>query len=134
MKTILVDTVNTFVIIGQGINQAMFDLLESYPNRKVILTGADDKQFEEFGLNDLPYEIFSLKHNPEKSDPEYYKLMLRHFNLKTDDVIYFEHNEIAVNAAKQLGLATFHYDKERQDLVGLKKFIEMGLENKKKRE
>ena len=133
MKTILVDAVNTFVIFGKGINRAMFNLLETYPNRKIILTGADDKQFEEFGLKDLPYEIFTLKHDPEKSDPQYYKLMLQHFNLKVNEVIYFEHNEFAVKTARQLGLNTFHYDKERQDLVGLQKFIEMGLENKKKR-
>ena len=41
MKTILVDAVNTFVIKGDGIFKEMSELLEQYPNRKIILTNAD---------------------------------------------------------------------------------------------
>ncbi len=55
MKTILVDAVDTFVIEGVGIFQPMFDLLEKYPNRKIILTNANDWQMAEFGLTNLPY-------------------------------------------------------------------------------
>ncbi len=70
MKTILVDAVDTFVIEGEGIFREMHDLLETFPNRKIILTGANDEQFKEFGLDKMPYEVFTLKHNPEKTDPE----------------------------------------------------------------
>src|SRR3989344_3605026 len=59
----------------------MRELLEKYPNRKILLTGADDRQFKEWGLDKMPYEIWTLKHNPEKTDPEYYKKMLAHFGL-----------------------------------------------------
>lgn len=34
MKTILVDALGTFVIEGQGVYQPLFDLLETYPNKK----------------------------------------------------------------------------------------------------
>lgn len=44
MKTFFVDAVDTFVIEGEGIFQPLFDLLEQYPNRKIILTNANDKQ------------------------------------------------------------------------------------------
>jgi len=37
MKTILVDAAGTFVIAGVGIYQPLYDLLESYPNQKLIL-------------------------------------------------------------------------------------------------
>ena len=67
MKTILVDAVDTFVIEGDGVFQPMFDLLEKYPNRKIILTNANDEQVVEFGLINLPYEMFTLKHNPDKN-------------------------------------------------------------------
>ena len=56
MKTILVDAVDAFVIEGEGIFKQMHDLLETYPNRKIILTGANDEQFVKFGLDQMPYE------------------------------------------------------------------------------
>ncbi|MFA6525177.1 MAG: HAD-IA family hydrolase [Patescibacteria group bacterium] len=127
MKTILLDAVNTFVIKDEGIYEAMHVMLEQYPNRKIILTGADDEQMKMFGLDKMPYEVFTLKHNPEKTDPEYYKTMLKHFNLNTDDVIYFEHNEDAVNSARSVGINTYHYNKDTRDIVSLKKFIDENL-------
>lgn len=65
MKTILVDAVDAFVIEGEGVYKPM---------------------------HDLPYELFTLKHNPDKTDPKYFALMLKHFDLKPEDVVYFEHN------------------------------------------
>jgi len=73
MKTILVDAVDGFVIEGEGsfkIFKEMQDLLENFPNRKIILTGANDEQYKKFGLDKMPYEVFTLKHNPEKNRPE----------------------------------------------------------------
>ena len=84
MKTILVDAVDAFVIQNEGgfkIFKEMQDLLETFLNRKIILTGANDEQFKKFGLDDMPYEVFTLKHNPEKTDPKYYETMLQHFGL-----------------------------------------------------
>ncbi|MBT8394082.1 MAG: hypothetical protein KJN66_04440 [Bacteroidia bacterium] len=127
MKTILVDAVNTFVIIGKGIDVNLYDLLETFTNRKIILTAANDEQFDEFGLHDMPYEVFTLKHNPEKTDTKYYKMMLDHFKLKPEDVIYFEHNESAVKTAKQLGIKTFYYNKDKKDLKALKEFLSINL-------
>ena len=132
MKTILVDAVDTFVIEGEGIFKEMHALLEEYPNRKIILTNANDEQMEMFGLHDMPYDVFTLKHNPEKTDPEYYKKMLEHFGLSKDDVIYFEHNSDAVKSAQSVGIATYHYDSEKKDLVTLKIFIDENLRSRKK--
>ena len=96
MKTILVDAVDAFVIEGEGIFQEMFDLLETYSNKKIVLTGANDEQFKMFGLDKMPYEVFTLKHNPEKTDPSYFETLLKQYNLTKKDVIYFEHNPEAV--------------------------------------
>ena len=49
MQTILVDAINTFVLKGEGIFSEMFTILEGYPNRKIILTGADDSQIQKNG-------------------------------------------------------------------------------------
>lgn len=123
MKTILVDAVNTFVTGGEIFSE-MKELLDSYPNRKIILTNANDEQMKEFGLIDLPYELFTLKHNPDKIDPKYFELMLNHFNLKKEDVVYFEHNPDAVKSAQSAGITTLHYDKDKKDLVALKNFLD----------
>jgi len=123
MKTILVDAVNTFVIKNEGIYKPMFELLERYPNRKIILTNANDKQIEEFGLNKMPYEVFTLKHNPEKIDPVYFETMLKHFGLKSENVIYFEHNPDAVKSAESINIISYHYDSEKQDVDTLDVFL-----------
>jgi HAD superfamily hydrolase (TIGR01509 family) len=127
MKTILVDAVNTFVIKGEGVFEEMHNLLELYPNRKIILTNADDEQMDKFGLNKMPYEVFTLKHNPEKTNPEYYEKMLEHFGLTKDDVLYFEHNEDAVKSARSVGIKTYHYNKDKKDLETLNKFLKDNL-------
>ncbi|MBI2326100.1 hypothetical protein HYU91_01805 [Candidatus Collierbacteria bacterium] len=127
MKTILVDAVGTFVIEGVGISQPIFDLLEEYPNRKVILTNANDEQIIKFGLVNLPYELFTLKHNPDKTDPMYFTQMLKHFNLPSSDVIYFEHNPVAVKSAQSMGITSYHYDSEKRDLIPLKQFLDKNL-------
>ena len=127
MKTILVDAINTFVIKGEGIFEEMYHLLERYPNKKIILTNADDEQMQKNGLDKMPYEIFTLKHNPEKTDREYYEKMLENFGLGKDDVLYFEHNEDAVKSARSVGIKTYHYDKDKKDLKELRKFLDENL-------
>lgn len=127
MKTILVDAINAFIIKNEGIFDEMHKMLEQYPNKKIILTGANDEQMKMFGLDTMPYEVFTLKHNPEKTDPKYYELMLKHYNLDIKDVIYFENDGTAVKSAQSVGINTFHYNKDTKDLVALKQFIDNNL-------
>ncbi len=127
MKTILVDAMGTFVIEGSGIYLPLFELLESYPNRKIILTNASDEQIVQFGLVNMPYEIFTLKHNPDKVDPNYFKQMLDNFSLGIDDVVYFEHNLDAVKSAESVGIKSFHYDPEKKDLSSLRDFLDNNI-------
>jgi HAD superfamily hydrolase (TIGR01509 family) len=126
MKIILVDAINTFVVESK-INQEMYELLETYPNKKIILTNADDEQMKEFGLVNLPYELFTLKHTPDKVDQKYFNTMLKQLNLKPEDLIYFEHNEEAVKSAKSVGIQTYYYNKEKKDLNSLKQFLDTNL-------
>ncbi len=126
MKTILVDAIDGLVIKAENgfkIFNEMYALLETFPNRKIILTGANDEQFKEFGLDKMPYEVFTLKHDPEKTDPKYFELLLHHFDLVKDDVVYFEHNPEAVRSAEIAGITCYHYDPEKKDLKSLKEFL-----------
>ena len=127
MKTILVDAVDAFVIKGEGIFKEMHELLEKYPNRKIILTGANDEQMEKFGLNNMPYEVFTLKHDPEKTDPEYFRKMFEQFELNKDDVVYFEHNPEAVKSAQSVGVTSYHYNSEKRGLDSLKQFLDQNI-------
>ncbi len=127
MKTILVDAVDCFVSDTGEIFKKMHELLETYPNRKIILTGANDEQFKKFGLDKMPYEVFTLKHNPEKIDPSYYEKMLEHFGLSQDEVVYFEHNPEAVKSAQAAGIYSYFFANDKKDLVSLRGFLDKNL-------
>ncbi len=124
MKTILVDAINGLVLEDGTIFQEMHELLETYKNAKIVLTGANDEQFKHFNLDKVPYEVFTLKHNPEKTDPEYFNILMGRFNLTADDVVYFEHNKEAAKSAESVGITTYFYDHTKQDLPALKKFLD----------
>ncbi len=127
MKTILVDAVFCFVVEKENkfeVFEDLHNLLEKYPNRKIILTGANDDGITKYGLDNVPYEVFTLKHNPEKMNPEYYKIMLKEYDLNEEDVIYFEHDKNAVKSAQSVGINTYYYDNNKRDLEKLKKFLD----------
>jgi hypothetical protein len=76
MRTILVDAALTFTIEINGkfeIFSELLELLESFPNRKIIVTNANDEEMKKFGLVNAPYEVFSLKHNPNKTNTKIFK-------------------------------------------------------------
>ena len=132
MKTILVDAVNTFVVKtedgGYEIFEPLRTLLEQLPNKKIILTGANDEQIKKFGLDKMPYEVFTLKHDPEKTDPQYYESMLKNFSLEASEVVYFEHNPSAVASAESVGIKTFFWNKDVRPLGELRNFFQEHLE------
>ncbi len=127
MKIILVDAVHCFVSKEGQIFKEMHDLLETYPNKKILLTGANDEEYKKFGLEKMPYEVFTLKHNPEKVNPKYFEMLLAHFNFAVKDVVYFEHNPEAVKSAESVGIKTYFYDTDTKDLISLKKFLDDNL-------
>ena len=126
MKSILVDAWNTFVT-ENGMNHDLKKLLDSFPNHKIILTNANQQECITYGIVNMPYEVFSLEHNPNKTDKAYYICMFEKYNLEPSDVIYFEHNIEAVNSAISAGIKTHHYKKE-DDLVDLHSFLRNNLE------
>ena len=136
MKKILVDAVYAFILETNGtftIFKEMYDLLETFPNRKILLTGANDEQFKKFGLDKMPYEVFTLKHHPEKTDSQYYEIILQHFSLTAEDVLYFEHNPEAVKSAQSVGIKTHYYDPNKKDLEALKDFLSEEDEEEKEK-
>ena len=127
MKVILVDAINTLIIPDKGMYEPLLKVLEDYPNRKIVLTGANNEEFIQHGLDKIPYEVFTLKHNPEKSNPNYYKILLKQFDLAAEDLIYIEHNLEAIRSAESLNINTFHYDKDLKDVNKLTQFLEINI-------
>lgn len=130
MKTILVDAVDGLIIKNGEkfeIFSEMFKLLESFLNRKIILTGAADERYKTYGLDKAPYEVFTLKHDPEKTDSKYFEILLNKLGFTNDDVIYFEHNPGAVKSAESVGIKSYYYDPEKRDLGALKDFLDSNL-------
>lgn len=126
----MVDAAYTFIIEENGafeIFDEMRSILDAFPNRKILLTGANDEQWRKYKLDRMPYEVFTLKHNPEKTDPMYYEAMLKHFGLARDEVIYFEHDLDAVKSARSIGIKCYHYDSGKRDLGALKRFLSENL-------
>ena len=80
----------------------MYELLEKYKNKKIVITNANDEQIEKHSIDKLPYEYFTMKHNPDKIDPIFYETFLQKYNLNSTDVIYFEHNKEAVESARSV--------------------------------
>ena len=111
MKTILVDAVDAFVVkklkmVLRFLSQCGKCSMSSRTER-LFSTGANDEQFKKFGLDKMPYEVFTLKHNPEKTDPRYYETMLKKLDLKPESVVYFEHNPDAIKSAQSVGIKTY---------------------------
>lgn len=127
MKTILADAINGLVLEDGSILEPMYKLLESYQNKKIVLTGANDEQFKHFKLDQVPYEVFTLKHDPEKTDPQYFKILLEKYRLQVSDVVYFEHNAEAAKSAQSVGITTYLYDHTKEDMGALKQFLDENL-------
>lgn len=127
MKIILVDAVDCFVSDTGVIFQEMYDLLETYENKKIIVTGASDEQYTKFGLDKMPYQVFTLKHDPEKTESRYFERLLEQFNLTKDGVVYFEHNPKAIESAQSVGITSYFFDNEKKNLNDLKNFLDANL-------
>ncbi len=126
MKTLLIDAVDGLVIPCEGgfkIFAEMHDLLESFPNRKIVVTNARSDSFAKFGLDKMPYEVFTLQQNPAKTEAKYFETLLQHFRLNSREAVYFEHNPEAVRAAESVGIKSYYYDSKKRDFDSLKSFL-----------
>ncbi len=127
MKAIFVDAINGLILEDGTVFAAMQELLDTYPNPKIVLTGADDEQFKRFHLDQSPYPVFTLKHNPEKTDRKYWEILLNKYDLKACQTLYFEHNAAAADTAQAVGIPTYYYNHKQADLAALKAFIDANI-------
>lgn len=122
-KIILVDAVGCLVDNQGNVNFKIENLLKEYVNRKIVVTNADDAEKEIF-LKNISHEYFTLKHNPNKENPEYFNKFLTSYDFKPDQLIYFEHDMDAVKSAQSQGITAHHFD---GNLEKLKSFLNFNL-------
>jgi len=130
MKTILVDAAHTLVVetpVGYGVYEPLRAMLDEFANKKIVLTNADDEEAKKYGLDKVPYEVFSLKHHPEKLEKEYYEIMLKHFGLKPENVVYIEHDQDVVKSAQSAGIKTFFWVSDKRPLEELRVFLDQNI-------
>lgn len=127
MKTILVDGISGLILKDGTLQQEMYELLETYPNPKLVLTGANDEQWKQYNLDISPYEVFTLKHDPEKTDPRYFEILMEKYNLTPEQVVYFEHSPEAAKTAESVGIRTYFYDDIKQDISALRAYLDSAL-------
>lgn len=109
IQYILVDAWNTLVT-EDGVNNQMLSLLNQYETRKVIVTNATEEEKIKLGIVEMPYPVFSLVHQPDKTDPIYFMRLLSYLSVTYEEVIYFDHHPKACEAAISLGIKThLHY-------------------------
>jgi FMN phosphatase YigB (HAD superfamily) len=56
-------------------------------------------------LADYTFELFSLENNPNKIDPEYYKLLCKHLRIGAQHMLFFDHKQEDIDAATTFGLS-----------------------------
>jgi flavin reductase (DIM6/NTAB) family NADH-FMN oxidoreductase RutF len=124
MKKILaIDAVGCLVNLRGKINYKIKKLVHKFKNRKVVLTNASDSEKKIF-LKNISYQIFSLKHKPNKSNPKYFKKFLSKYKLKPEQIIYIEHDIKAVKSAQSIGIVAHHFN---GDLKNLENFLNLFL-------
>lgn len=123
-RVILVDAVNTYLVNGH-VDPDIKALLDTYPNKRIVVTNANAEQRIKNGLDKLPDEIFTLEHEPDKVDPRYFVELMARYDLPPEAFVYFEHNPEAVASAQSVGIASsYHFDPKERDLVALREFLD----------
>ena len=56
-------------------------------------------------LTDYSFELFSLENNPNKIDPEYYKILCKHLRIGAQHMLFFDHKQVNIDAATKSGLS-----------------------------
>ncbi len=124
VKAILVDAINTLIDKEKGLNKELAELLKVLEKKIIIVTNANPKEIIS-KLNNYNFEVFSLLKNPDKSNPKYFKQLLKKYELSSHEAIYFDHKEENIKSAKENKINSMFYKNNKQ----IKEFIDNNLHN-----
>ncbi|MFH1608327.1 MAG: alanine--tRNA ligase-related protein [archaeon] len=110
-------------------NRELLHLVNNFNSHNILAVNGFREKGRESVKNydmtkDTNWGAFSLEEEKIKKDnPEYFKILLKKFNLTPEEVIYFDHDKTSVETAKKLGILSKHYT----NIKSIKKFIEDNL-------
>ena len=85
-------------------------ILEKFPCDKIIVTNANLSEQKDLGIINMPYSVFSLSHNPEKTNKLYFDILCNEKKLKKEELLYIEHNIVSVETAKTFGIKSILFN------------------------
>ncbi len=128
-RLILVDGMHCVYNENFEVNKELLDIINDFNSHTILVVN----KFREKGGNlvkshsegyDTNWKAFSLEESEIKKDnQEYFKTLLKRFDLNQEEVMYFDHDRKNVETAKKLGILSRHYT----DNKSIKKFIEDNL-------
>ncbi len=105
------------------INEELLHILNSINVRKILIVNGYTEKAREL-LKNTNFEIFSLeKEGIKKENQDYFKKLMKEFNLSSEELLYFDHAEENINSAEKLGITSELYKNNKI----IKKFIEDNL-------
>jgi len=119
IKAILADAINCLIDKEGKINEELAIILKNSNKKIIVVTNANQEEIKS-KLKEHNFDIFTLNKNPDKSNPIYFKELLKKHNLQPEDVIYFDHKKENIESAKKTGILSELYETINQ----VKKFIE----------
>jgi alanyl-tRNA synthetase len=122
IKVILTDAINALIDKSGKLNKELAEILQNTGKKIVVVTNAEISEIKS-KLGNYNFEIFSLLRNPEKSNSKYFKVLLEKYNLKPEEVIYFDHKEENIKSAKENTINCVKYKDNNQ----IKTFIEANM-------
>ncbi|MEK7498199.1 MAG: HAD-IA family hydrolase, partial [Patescibacteria group bacterium] len=122
-KVILIDGMNCLYDENFKINKGLLEIINHFNSQSILVVN----NFREKGYNlvkETNWKAFSLEEKKIKKDnPEYFKLLLKEFNIIPEEVIYFDHKKENIESAKSIGINSILYKDNKQ----IKEFIENNL-------
>ncbi len=121
-KAILVDAINCLIDKGKGLDKEIAEFLNNLNVKIIIVTNTEEKEIKS-KLEKYNFDVFTLLKNPDKSNLDYFKILLDKYKLKAEEVIYFDHKEENIKSAKSIGITSELYKNNGQ----VEKFIEENI-------
>ncbi len=122
-KTILVDGMFCIYDKEFNVNKHLLKIINSFDVNKILVVNG----FMEKGRKTIlgnGFEAFSLEEEGiKKNNPEYFKILMLRFNLRPEELLYFDYKEENVESAKGLGITAAQYKDDEQ----IKEFLEANL-------
>jgi len=129
-RIILADGMNCIYNKDFKLNKGLLEIINSFNTHTLLTVNG----FKEKGLNliknfdpdrNTNWQVFSLEERGiKKENPDYFRKLIKTFDLVPEEIIYFDHKKENIETAKKAGIKN---SVQYQNPLQIKKFIEKNL-------